>query len=162
MNGRVKSLFLKSAGLVLAVTGVSKAFAAIGSARVLDTLDPVTGLPFRQLFLLIGLTELLVAFFCVFTDKRDLSIRLVAWLSSSFLVYRLGLWALDWHHPCGCMGSLTGMLHLSDRAADNIMEGVLAYLLTGSYLLMASQWIRKRDASITVKRRELAAETPTT
>ena len=63
-------------------------------------------------------------------------------MSTNFLVYRLGLWFIGWHHPCGCMGSLAGMLHLSDNAADIIMKGVLAYLLIGSYAILL--WERRR------------------
>ena len=113
--------------------------------RALDTLDPLIGIPFRQLFLVVGLAELLIAFFCLFTDKRWFSVRLVAWIATGFLVYRLGLWFIGWQHPCGCMGSLAGMLHLSDHAADNIMKGILALLLVGSYLLLYLDW---RDGKI--------------
>ena len=68
--GHVEPLFTRSAGVVLAATGIAKALSAIGPARALDSLDPLVGLPFRQLFLLVGLAELLIAFFCLFTDKR--------------------------------------------------------------------------------------------
>jgi len=136
--------FLKSTGVVLATTGLAKTFSAIGGARALDTADPVTGIPFRQLLLLAGLAELLVAFFCLFTDKRRLSLLAAAWLSTYFLVYRLGLWFIGWNHPCKCMGSLAGALHLSDQAADNIMKGVLAYLLIGSYGMLLWEWRRAR------------------
>ena len=137
-------LFLPSAGALLLMTGLAKAFSAIGPARVLDVSDPVIGIPFRQLLLFVGLAELLAAFFCLFSDKRQLSLLAVAWLSTNFLVYRVGLWFIGWHHPCGCMGSLAAMLHLSDRAADNIMKGVLAYLLIGSYAILFQQWRRGR------------------
>jgi hypothetical protein len=140
--------FLKSVGVVLFVTGLGKAFSAIGTARALDTADPLIGIPFRQLLLLVGLAELLVAFFCLFTGRRGLSVWLVGWLSSNFLVYRLGLWFIGWHRPCACMGSLAGMLHLSDTAADNIMKGVLAYLLIGSYGILLWEWRRGRAGGL--------------
>ena len=139
--------FLKTAGWTLALTGLAKTVSATGAAHVLDTPDPLTGLPFRQLLLVVGQAELLIAFFCVFTDRRWLCLRLVAWISSGFLLYRLGLWFIDWHHPCACMGSLAAALHLSDRAADNIMKVVLAYLLIGSYGLLFREWRRGRGAS---------------
>ena len=135
-------LFLKLAGTTLALTGLGKALSAIGPARALDQVDPVVGVPFRQLLLLVALAELLVAFFCLFTDKRRFSVLVVAWISTNFLVYRLGLWFIGWHHPCACMGSLAGVLHLSDQAADNIMKGVLAYLLIGSYGILLWEWRR--------------------
>lgn len=141
---RSAAWFVASAGGVLVVTGLAKAFSAIGPARALDTPDPVIGIPFRQLLLLVGLVELFIAFFCLFTDKRRLSLLAVAWISTNFLVYRLGLWFIGWHHPCACMGSLADMLHLSPRVADNIMKGVLAYLLVGSYAILFSQWRQRR------------------
>jgi hypothetical protein len=98
--------FLKVAGSALGLTGLAKAFSAIGSAHALDAADPLIGIPFRQLLLLVALVELFVAFFCLFTDKRQFSLLAVAWLSTNFLVYRLGLWLIGWHHPCACMGSL--------------------------------------------------------
>ncbi len=125
--------FLKGAGSALAVTGLAKAFSAVGTARALDTIDPLIGVPFRQLMLGVALAELFIGFFCLFTDRRRFSLVAVAWMSTNFLVYRLGLWFIGWHRPCGCMGNLTDLLHLSPRAADNIMKGVLAYLLIGSY-----------------------------
>lgn len=131
----------------MALTGVGKAFSAIGPARALDTLDPLVGIPFRQLLLTVGLAELLIAFFCLFTDRRRLSVWLVAWLSSNFFLYRLGLWLIGWHHPCQCMGAFAGMLRLSDQAADNFMKGVLAYLLIGSYGILLWEWRRRRAAS---------------
>lgn len=143
--------FAWSAGGVLAITALAKVFSAIGPARALDAADPLIGIPFRQLFLLVGVTELLIAFFCLFTDRRLLSVWLVAWLSSSFFLYRLGLWFLGWHHPCGCMGSLAGMLHLLDRAADNIMKGVLAYLLIASYGILLWQWRAARGVPAPLK-----------
>jgi hypothetical protein len=42
------------------------------------------------------------------------------------------------------MGSLTSALHLSEKAADNIMKVVLAYLLIGSYGLLLWQWRQGR------------------
>jgi hypothetical protein len=128
----------------LAVTGLAKAFSAIGPARALDAFDPLIGIPFRQILLLVGLAELFIAFFCVFTDKRRLSLLAVAWISTNFLVYRLGLWFIGWHRPCGCMGNLTDLLHISPHAADTIMKGVLAYLLVGSYGILLWQWRQRR------------------
>jgi hypothetical protein len=135
-----RRLFVGTAGGGLAVLGLAKAFSAIGAARALDIPDPLIGIPFRQLLLLVGLAEVLISFFCLFTDKRRLSLLAVAWISTNFLVYRLGLWCIGWHRPCGCMGNLTDILHLSPHAADNIMKGVLAYLLVGSYGILLWQW----------------------
>ena len=54
-------------------------------------------------------------------------------------------------------GTLAGMLHLSDRAADSIMKGTQANLLIGSYLLLAFQWRGTRSISLVFKQREVSA-----
>jgi hypothetical protein len=82
------------------------------------------------------LVEFLIAFFHIFAEKRRFSLLAVACLFTNFLLYRLGLWFIGWHRPCGCMGNLIDLLHISPRVADNIMKGVLACLLIGSYRLL--------------------------
>ena len=128
--------FLRSAGLALAVTGFAKALSALGSARVLDVLDPIAGIPFRYLMLLVGVAELLIALVCFVESLRHLCLVSVAWLSTCFLVYRIGLWWIDWQQPCRCLGRLTDVLHISPTTADNLMKGLLIYLLLGSYGLL--------------------------
>ncbi len=148
-RARFERFFIFTAGLALAASALGKAFSAIGPARALDAADPVVGIPFRELMLVVGLVELLVAFFCLFTEKRQLSLFAVAWISTGFLAYRCGLWFIGWHHPCACMGGLAGALHLSDHVADNIMKGVLTYLLVGGYCALFCQWreVRRRPTA---------------
>lgn len=138
--------FVIVAGALLLLTGVAKILSGFGTGRILALDDPITGVAFGKLLPVVGVAEVLVALAC-FCRRRDsrLKLGLVAWMATTFLVYRIGLWALRWHHPCSCMGSLAGTLHLSDRAADNIMKGVLAFLLVGSYLLLYLDW---RDGKI--------------
>lgn len=136
--------FIAVAGVMLALTGLAKAFSAIGPSRVLDVADPVFGVPFRGLMLLVGFTELLIAFFCLFTKQRTFCVCAVAWLSTSFMIYRLGLSFMDWHRPCKCLGNVTDLLHISPQIADNIMKTVLAFLLLGSYGAILQLWRRRQ------------------
>ena len=69
--------FLRLAGNILLLTGVGKTFATVGTVRILDLADPLIGIPFRQLLLMVGLAELLIAFFCLFTDKEQFSMPAV-------------------------------------------------------------------------------------
>ena len=140
-RGRMLRWFVWSAGVLFVITGLAKAFSATGSARALDVTDPIIGIPFRHLMLAVGLLELFIAFFCPFTDKRQFSLLAVVWLATNFVIYRLGLWWMGWHRPCGCLGNLTDLLGISPHTADTIMKGVLAYLLIGSYGLLLWQWM---------------------
>lgn len=74
----------------------------------------------------------------------------MAWISSDFVVYRVGLWWMNWHRPCNCLcnclDNRTDALHISPQTADNIKNLILAYLLIGSYALLFLNW-RKRSVT---------------
>lgn len=141
LNRAILRWFLLSAGAILAVTGIAKVVASFGKARALAVVDPIFTVKFGHLFLGVGLGEILVAVVCFFGRRPLLANALVAWLATSFAVYRLGLWWMDWKAPCGCLGHLTDVLHIPPETADNVMKGVLGYLLAGSY---ASIWTQVR------------------
>ena len=113
----VRNWFVSGAGTVLAFTGIAKVWSTFGSVRLLVVADPIAGIPFRWLLLAVGIVELVTAGVCFFSRNQRLATLLVAWLATNFLVYRLGLWWMGWHRPCGCMGSLTRALHLSEQGA---------------------------------------------
>lgn len=136
----LRRLFIRSAVVVLLLTGAAKISSAFGGARILQTVDPVLGLHFSYVMIIAGALELLVAFVCVFERMRTLSLSLLAWLATIILAYRLGLWWTGWHRPCSCLGNLTDILHIQPQIADNIMKGVLAYLFIGSYGILSYQW----------------------
>ena len=142
---RYRNWFVTTAAAVLLVMGVAKVWSSFGHAKMMAVPDPLLGVSFGNLMLLVGAAELVVAVLC-FCAKVDLRLKisLVAWLATNFLVYRIGLWAVGWHHPCGCKGGLAGALHLSDQAADSMMKVILAYLLIGSYAILFSQWRQRR------------------
>lgn len=139
-RGSVGVWFIVSATVILAVTGLAKVWAAVAPTKLLTVADPITGISFGHLMLAVGVVELVIASICLFGKSPALKLGLIAWLATNFVVYRLGLWWIGWKQPCGCMGNLTDALHISPELADNIMKGILAYLLIGSYGLLIWQW----------------------
>lgn len=150
--------FLRSALVLFVIVGAAKFWSAYGDAKMLQLPDPIVGVQFHFLLLAVAVLELVVAGVCFFSRNQRLATLLVAWLATNFLVYRLGLWWMGWHRPCGCMGSLTSALHLSEKAADNIMKVVLAYLLIGSYGLLLWQWRKGRVGRARVEDGEMKVE----
>jgi hypothetical protein len=138
--------FILTAGVILAITGGAKIWSALGTSKFLAAVDPILGLKFGQLLLAVGLAEIAVALVCCFSRRQTLALGLIAWLATNFLVYRVGLWWMDWKRPCGCLGNLTDALHLSPQAAENIMKVLLAYLLIGSYGLVVWRWRQRRNS----------------
>lgn len=139
--------FVLFAGAILAITGLAKIWSGLGNSKFLVLADPIIGIKFGELMLLVGVAEIAIALICLLNKRQTLALGLMAWMSTNFVVYRLGLWWMDWHRPCSCLGNLTDALHIRPETADNIMKVLLAYLLIGSYGLLIWQW-RKSKARI--------------
>ena len=137
---KLSQAFIYSAGVVLLLTGAAKLISSGGSARILETLDPITGLPFRELFRVVGAAELLASIACFACRDRLTPAGLVAWLASGFVLYRIGLLWVGYHKPCSCLGTFTDALHLSPQAADTLTKSVLAYLVVGGYACLWWFW----------------------
>jgi predicted neutral ceramidase superfamily lipid hydrolase len=128
----------------MAITGIAKIWSGLGNSKFLAVVDPIVGIQFGQLILLVGVAEIAIALVCFLSKKQTLALGLVAWISTNFVVYRLGLWWIAWHRPCSCLGNLTDALHISPQTADNIMKVVLAYLLIGSYGALFCRWLKRK------------------
>ena len=138
--------FILSAGAILAITGIAKIWSGLGNSKLLAVVDPIIGIKFGTLMLLVGVAEIAIALVCFFSKRQTLALGLVAWMSTNFVVYRLGLWWMDWKKPCSCLGNFTDALHISPQTADNIMKVLLAYLLIGSFGLLF--WRANHDRSL--------------
>ncbi len=163
VSRRPKGLFLKyfalSAGVVLSIAGLAKVWTGLGDSQLLVVVDPILGIRFKHLMLLMGVGEIAIALVCFFVQRQTLALGLVAWLSTNFVVYRLGLWWMNWKKPCGCLGNLTDALGISPQAADNIMKVLLAYLLIGSYGLLIWQWRKGKKLRVEPTAPSLGATT---
>lgn len=140
-------LFYYSSGALFFFTSLAKIVAALGTAKILLMTDPLTGLAFRNLLLLTAVIELMVAILCVVKINHFYKTLSIAWLASIFLLYRVGLWWINWHRPCHCLGDITDSLHISASTADFIMKIILAYLLLCSYTTLFWIWRQKLAAS---------------
>ena len=144
-RGKLLQWFSVSAGVILAITGIAKVWSGLGNSKLLAVADPIIGVHFGNLMLAVGFAEIVIAFVCFFGKRQTLALGLVAWLSTNFLFYRIGLWWMDWHRPCSCLGNLTDALHLPPQTADTAMKIILAYLLIGSYASLFWLWRQNRQ-----------------
>lgn len=125
--------FVVSSGIILALTGSAKIVASLGKSRLLEVQDPILGISWGALMLLVGLLELVLACFCFSERLREPTLALIAWLATVFLAYRVALSVAGWHQGCPCLGNLTAALHIHPRTADWALRVILAYLLVASY-----------------------------
>lgn len=128
-------LFRLTVSSLLVLTAAAKLWSAFGETTLLREADPLFGLSFRTLTLVAASLEIGVAAICLLRPAVD-GLLAVAWLSTAFLAYRLGLWWIGWKKPCSCLGNLTDALHISPQLADNVMKGLLAFMFIGSVSLL--------------------------
>jgi hypothetical protein len=141
--------FMYVASVLLLVTALAKIISSAGSTRILQESDPILMLPYRWVFLAVGWVELILALICIFGNRLMLKLSLIAWLATIFLMYRIGLWWIDWKRPCKCLGNLTDTLHIPAQTAETIMKMIVGYLLVGSYLSLFWFWRQSKKSNLT-------------
>ena len=137
-------LFIHSAGAILLAAVCIRLLIAAGSSPVLALPEPVMDIPLRYAVLVIGGLELLVALICLFGKQTGLQIGWLAWLTTNFIVYRIGLLTMHCHPQMTCIGSLTDPLQLSRGMAGIVMSLTPFYLLFGSYAAVGWLWLEGR------------------
>jgi hypothetical protein len=146
---RAGTIFIRSVIVILVLTALAKLISASGGTRALDAADPLLMLTHRQVFLSVGMIELAIAAFLIFSSRQSLKVPVIAWMAANFTIYRVGLFWIGAKLPCGCLGTLTGTLGITPQTADLWMNGVLGYLLAGSVLLLtASRFVRRSTNTI--------------
>lgn len=138
--------FIFIAAILLFITSVAKLISGFGSDRILESHDPLFQLSYRYIFWIVGILELAISFICFFFHQLLLRIGLLAWLATSFFVYHLSMPWVGYHKPCSCLGSLTSAIHLSEQAANTVINTILIYLLVGSYVSLFWLWRQMRQA----------------
>lgn len=139
-NHSVSRWFVLSAGAILAISGIAKVWSAFGGIKLLAVVDPIFGIRFGHLMPAAGVAEIVIALVCVFNKSHKQGLGLVAWFSTSLVLYRFDLWWMHWKLPCSCLGTFTDALHITPQVADNIMKVILAYLFVGGYTLLVLNW----------------------
>jgi hypothetical protein len=131
-------LFRWSAALLLLSTAAAKLISAGGHATILDLPDPLLALPNRQLLVLVALIEVIIGAALLSRLSVQTKYLIVAWLSSNFILYRLGLHMLSPGKPCPCLGTITERLHWNPDQVNTVLWGIALYLLAGSIGVLTS------------------------
>src|ERR1035437_4478585 len=96
-KGSVCRNFILSASVNLLVTGVTKVWSGLGTARELAVGGAPLSIQFGHLMLVVRIVEIVVALLCFFSKWHTLTLGLVAWLATTFVIYRTGLWWVGYH-----------------------------------------------------------------
>jgi len=144
----LNKLFCRSAGIILAITGIAKIYSSFGGSEVLHVRDPIVGINLGHLMVASGVIEVLIACVCILSKSFKTIAAIVGIFSINLSLYRIGLWWIGWHRPCPCLGNLTELLHISPDAADTAMKVVLGYLLIGSSSVLLWFWFCEQRKAV--------------
>lgn len=146
MNKKLAHLYLTSAAVILFATAAAKLWSATGSAKLLSTIDPITGLTFRNLMIVAGAIEIGVALYLV--RGRSLLLRTAAlcWLASNFMLYRFAGHQMK-VSMCPCLGTLTSSLPFSKAQVDQALTWSVLYLFLGSAWILFVAWSNHAEAT---------------
>ncbi len=129
----MKRFYINTVVAILIVAGVVKLFAFAQKSVFLSEANPLLQLlTNRHMSILVALVELGVATFLIRSHSLTLQLCLILWIGAAFLVYRLGLWAVDYRGPCSCIGGAITWFAQSRQArsvANLVLEGIVAYLV---------------------------------
>ena len=135
MDKRWIQLFIKSAGALLLAAALERFLVAAGNVQIVSLGDPLTGIPFRYVILMVGILELVVAVVCLFGKRPFLQGVLIMWLSVDYGIWWIGM---KGHPQASAAGSFTDPLHLSGGLTGFAISAIPIYLFVGSCALLAA------------------------
>jgi hypothetical protein len=147
-------IFILTAGVILLVAALNRFLIAAGNAQVMTLPETLLGIPLRYAMLLVGGFELVVALICLFGKRVGLQIGWLAWLGTNYLVYWVGLLAMNIHPQATCIGSFTDPLYLARGMVGFVVACIPLYLVAGSYAALIWVWVEHRAG----RSRQLALE----
>lgn len=141
---RWTQFFIYAAGGVLLADGLIRLLCAASRNEFLTIPEPLLGIPLRLVVLLVGSIELGVALICLYGQRMELRLALVAWLSTNFVVYWIGLLSLGYHPQWSAVGTLTDPLQIARGNLGAWLQVAPAGLLVGSYGLLLWLWFGRK------------------
>jgi hypothetical protein len=138
-----ETVYLKTVAVLLLLTGMAKLISAIQKVAALGLSDPlIRFLSFKQISIVAGIVEIAVALYIFKSSNVIRQLEMVAWLSLLFIAYHVGLYLIQFHGVCPCLGNANSWLKLSDNSINNLTLGLLAYFSIGSILMLGIGWFQ--------------------
>jgi hypothetical protein len=135
----VESLFRVAVIAILTITAGAKLISLVyGKSAIYVTLDPIFRVNYRSMLASAAIIETIVVGYLIFGRDSSLKHLAVIWISSIFLLYRLGASIVQPGHFCPCLGSMTDWIH-TDQATIGVFLGyVAAIMLSGEIFFLVA------------------------
>jgi len=137
--------YIASIAWLLLLTSCAKFYSATGSAQVLDLPEALLPISNRHALILIGLIEGITAFYLWRGNSTLIKLICIGWLGGNFALYRLASILFVVGKPCPCLGSITERIPLKPATINNLLVGMVFYMLVGSTFFLVSLRNRRRS-----------------
>ena len=142
MNAKSVHLFKDSASaLLLAVASALFLVNWTSPADLLTPLDPVFNLSLRTALWAAGGVAMAVALLCLFADRLEWPLCLLAWLGLNGLVYVGGLHVQGYHGLTGFLEGLSYAFRLPPGLGNLLVSLLAGYLMAGGVVSLL--WLRR-------------------
>lgn len=137
---RAFSIFMLSAGGLLLAMGIVTLFGAYQGTQRLAFPDPLLGITIKNLMVMTGSFELVVAILCLWQRFMKTQVVCVLWVAGNLGVYQLVLINETGRSSAACLANWTGPLQIHAAAADTIMATAICYLILSGCLAGLCVW----------------------
>ena len=137
-------LFKDSAGVILLAVGTALFLTNwTNPADLVTPLDPVLSLSLRTVFWVAGGVAMIVALICLFANRMEWPLCLLAWLGLNGLVYIGGTHLQGYQGVAGFLEGLSYAFRLPPDLGDVLVSLLAGYLLAGG--IVSLLWLRKLE-----------------
>jgi uncharacterized CHY-type Zn-finger protein len=131
---KLTTFFTASAGaILLAMASALFVINVTGPTDLITPHDPIFGLPIKAIYWTFVGLALAVALDILFGTKPFRPMLLLAWLTTNFLIYRIGLISFGSHGLTGFFGGFPYAFGMPARVANGLIQAIMGYLFIGSY-----------------------------
>jgi hypothetical protein len=128
-----------SVGGLLMATGILKLISLLMQSAYLSSSDPLFFVFSRRAMMgAVAIFEIFIAACLWLSADAMRRWMLVCWITMVFIAYRIGLWLIDYHGPCYCLGGAMDWLLGDFRIQNRITTWILWYFAGGGLLLGVS------------------------
>jgi len=130
MRTKLAKVYIISVAAILFMTAAAKLFSLVAYYHTFRSRDPLLYLRSDILVSIVSVLEIGVATFLLSANRTGSKFWAIIWISSLFLIYRVGLWQIGYKGTCPCMGTPNSWLMLLKPIhMDLVMKGCLVYML---------------------------------
>ena len=139
-------LFIRLAGALLLALALASLLDAAVNPELLSLREPLLQVPMRSAVWGAAGLELVVALVCLFGKQAGIATAFILWLSTDFLVYRIGLRWQGCNTQWGCLGNAMNNLPLLPGADYGGINSLTGLLFLGSFAGTIWLWLLGREA----------------